>query len=68
MIYQSKRTQVEMASMITMLPVETDEEDFDAVASSFLEAWLKNDTYEKPVDNEEIVCTHGKLDRSYLKY
>lgn len=52
----------EMVSSITMLPVDSDTEDFDAVPTSWLQQWFIDPDVDNKIDNRKFVCQHGKLD------
>lgn len=53
--------QEEIVSMITMLPVDSSDEDFDAVPTSCLTKWLNNPDNDFTIDNLKRTCEHGKL-------
>ncbi len=51
-----------MIYAITMMPVDSDSEDFDVVPTMWLQQWLLKPESDSLIDNHKFVCQHGKLD------
>lgn len=56
--------QLEMASYITLLSVDFDCDNFEAIPTSWLTHWLSDPDDDCVIDNEKYSCNHGKLDPS----
>jgi hypothetical protein len=61
-VENGKAHQQEMANLYNMLPV-TEGTPFEFIATDWLVKWLSNDEV-KQVDNNSVVCQHGKLNPS----
>jgi hypothetical protein len=61
-VESGKAHQQEMVKLCNMLPV-LEGAQYDFITSDWLMKWLSSDEV-KPVDNNSILCPHGKLNPS----
>uniref|UniRef100_A0A146KSM3 Ubiquitin carboxyl-terminal hydrolase 48 n=2 Tax=Lygus hesperus TaxID=30085 RepID=A0A146KSM3_LYGHE len=58
----------EIATLWKVLPVIEDNEDWEAISTSWLSHWLANaKDVVKPIDNSKLLCLHGKLHPDHSK-
>lgn len=53
-----------MATNITLLSVDIDSDNFEAVPTVWLTGWLSDPDDDHIIENDKYTCNHGKLDPS----